>query len=40
MDYKQLFGETLTSKNGPVDVSQLTGKVVGLYFSYFANEFS
>lgn len=38
MDYKQLFGETLSSKNGTVDVSQLKGKVVGLYFSYFVNE--
>ena len=34
MDYQKLFGDTLASKNGPVPTSQLSGKVVGLYFSY------
>ena len=32
-DYSSVFGETLLSKNGPVDVSTLTGKMVGVYFS-------
>lgn len=32
-DYSTVFGETLLSKNGPVDVSTLNGKYVGVYFS-------
>ena len=31
--YSAVFGETLLSKNGPVDVSTLNGKYVGVYFS-------
>lgn len=33
-DYSSIFGETLLSKNGPVDVASLNGKYVGVYFSY------
>lgn len=32
-DYSSVFGETLLSKKGPVDVSTLNGKMVGVYFS-------
>ena len=33
-NYGELFGDNLLSKDGSVSVSELTGKVVGLYFSY------
>ena len=33
-DYASIFGETLLSKEGPVDVATLNGKYVGVYFSY------
>ena len=32
-DYASIFGETLLSKEGPVDVATLNGKYVGVYFS-------
>ena len=32
-DYSSVFGETLIGKNGPVPVSELNGKYVGVYFS-------
>ena len=32
-DYAELFGDTLICKEGSVPVSDLKGKVVGLYFS-------
>ena len=32
-DYAFIFGETLLSKEGPVDVATLNGKYVGVYFS-------
>lgn len=32
-DYSSVFGDTLLSKSGPVDVSTLNGKMVGVYFS-------
>jgi hypothetical protein len=33
--YASIFGETLLSKNGPVDVATLNDKYVAVYFSYF-----
>ena len=32
-EYSSVFGETLLGKNGPVDVSTLNGKYVGVYYS-------
>lgn len=33
-NYSELFGETLLTKDGETSVTSLSGKVVGIYFSY------